>query len=68
MLSLESCHAYQEWRGEEDTLCMDRVNSACEAAISSLHSVSRAEWQGPPQRAISTSLFCGEDPQTHLHC
>jgi len=62
MLSLESCNAYQEWRGEEDTPRVDRVNSACEAAISSLDSVSRAEWQGITLRAKSTSLFCGEDP------
>ncbi len=72
MLSSEARTAYREWRGEasvegsccvEDSCNVDSLNSACDAAISSLGLTPTFEdWFQTGPMAKSQSLFYGESP------
>ena len=60
MLSTEGRCAYAQWRGEEDSCRLEDLNSACDAAISSLSTVSCGSWLEVELNASSQSLFYGE--------
>ena len=60
MLSAEGRSAYAQWRGEEDSCRLEDLNSACEAAISSLSTISCGSWLELDSSSRNQSLFYGE--------
>ena len=60
MLSTEGRCAYAQWRGEEDSCRLEDLNSACDAAITSLSTMSCGSWLEVDLNASSQSLFYGE--------
>ena len=60
MLSAEGRSAYAQWRGQEDSCRLEDLNSACEAAISSLSTMSCRSWLEVDTSSTSQSLFYGE--------
>ena len=60
MLSTEGRCAYAQWRGEEDSCRPEDLSSACDAAISSLSTVSCGSWLEVEMNSGNQNLFYGE--------
>ncbi len=60
MLSAEGRSAYAQWRGDEDSCHLDDLNSACDAAINSLSTMSCESWLELESSPRNQSLFYGE--------
>ncbi len=64
MLSVEGRSAYAQWRGDEDSCRLEDLNSACEAAISRLSTVTCESWLEIESSPRNQSLFYGEYSNT----
>lgn len=60
MLSTEGRCAYAQWRGEEDSCRLEDLSYACDAAISSLSTMSCGSWLEIEMNSSNQSLFYGE--------
>ena len=68
MLSAEGRSAYAQWRGEEDSCRPDDLDSACDAAISSLSTISCGSWLEVDLSSRTQSLFYGEPHHRSCPC